>query len=60
MLKEFIEKITKSYTKTLEEDTDINKMLRAQGAKGVYRKLENEVMQVVEDAQRETNGEDIG
>ncbi len=59
VLKEIIETITQEYTRTLENSNEINDMLRAQGAKKIYKKLENEILTIVDAAKREINGEEV-
>ena len=59
VLKEIIETITQEYTRTLENSNEVNDMLRAQGAKKIYKKLENEVLIIVDAAKREINGEEV-
>ena len=59
VLKEIIETITQEYTRTLETSNEVNDMLRAQGAKKIYKKLENEILTIVDAAKREINGEEV-
>ena len=59
VLKEIIETITQEYTRTLENSNEVNDMLRAQGAKKIYKKLENEILTIVDAAKREINGEEV-
>ena len=59
VLKEIIEKIVRDYDRTLEISDEFEDILRAQGGKRVFRKLEGEVLDIVDDAMRETNKEKV-
>lgn len=58
VLKRYLDEIIRDEDRILSTSDSLEKILRAQGAKRVYTKLEDQIKRVVEDALLETKEEE--